>query len=95
MLDCSVSSSRLGAEPRCQKGGELVVGQNACARDPRRCKQQLRRGALPRLEQLRPNPNTGERPPSTMRLERIAMEEVEKGLIEYDVPPQKAPEKQE
>lgn len=54
--------------------------------------KQLRRGALPRLEQLRPDPNTGERPPSTMRLERIAMEEVEKGLIEYDVPSQKAPE---
>jgi len=54
--------------------------------------KQLRRGALPRLEQLRPDPNTGERPPLTARLERIAMEEVEEGLIEYDVPPQKAPE---
>ena len=54
--------------------------------------KQLRRGALPRLAQLRPDPNTGERPPATLRLERIAMEEVEAGLIEYDVPPQKAPE---
>jgi DNA-directed RNA polymerase subunit K/omega len=54
--------------------------------------KQLRRGALPRLAQLRPDPSTGERPPVTVRLERIAMEEVEGGLIEYDVPPQKAPE---
>jgi DNA-directed RNA polymerase subunit K/omega len=52
--------------------------------------KQLRRGALPRLAQLRPDPNTGERPPVTVRLERIAMEEVAEGLIEYDVPPQKA-----
>lgn len=60
----------------------------------RRAKQ-LRRGALPRLEQLRPDPNTGERPPATERLERIAMEEVDKGLVEYDVPPQKKPETEE
>ena len=60
----------------------------------RRAKQ-LRRGALPRLEQLRPDPNTGESPPVTERLERIAMEEVDKGLIEYDVPPQKKPETEE
>ena len=52
--------------------------------------KQLRRGALPRLAQLRPDPDTGERPPVTLRLERIAMDEVEEGLIEYHVPPQKA-----
>ena len=48
--------------------------------------KQLRRGALPRLESLRPNPDTGDRPEVTSRLERIAMEEVEQGLIVYQLP---------
>ena len=48
----------------------------------RRAKQ-LRRGALPRLEALRPDPVTGQRPKVTSRLERVAMEEVEKGLVVY------------
>ncbi|HJN45179.1 MAG: DNA-directed RNA polymerase subunit omega [Vicinamibacterales bacterium] len=47
--------------------------------------KQLRRGALPRLEALRPNPETGERPEVTSRLERVAMEEVEEGLIVYEL----------
>ena len=47
--------------------------------------KQLRRGALPRLEPLRPNPETGERPEVTGRLERIAMEEVEQGLVVYEM----------
>ena len=46
---------------------------------------QLRRGALPRLEALRPDPETGQRPEVTSRLERVAMEEVEKGLVIYSV----------
>jgi DNA-directed RNA polymerase subunit K/omega len=50
----------------------------------RRAKQ-LRRGALPRLEALRPDPETGHRPETKSRLERVAMEEVEKGLIVYEV----------
>ena len=50
----------------------------------RRAKQ-LRRGALPRLEALRPDPETGLRPEVTSRLEHVAMEEVEQGLIVYDV----------
>ena len=50
----------------------------------RRAKQ-LRRGALPRLEALRPDPVTGQRPEVTSRLERVAMEEVEQGLVVYDV----------
>ena len=50
----------------------------------RRAKQ-LRRGALPRLEALRPDPETGHRPEATSRLERVAMEEVEKGLVVYEV----------
>ncbi|MDA1094062.1 MAG: DNA-directed RNA polymerase subunit omega [Acidobacteria bacterium] len=54
--------------------------------------KQLRRGALPRLAQFRPNPETGERPPVTLRLERLAMEEVAEGLVEYNVPPQNVPE---
>ena len=48
--------------------------------------KQLRRGALPRLESLRPNPDTGDRPEVTRRLERVAMEEVEQGLIVYRLP---------
>ena len=47
--------------------------------------KQLRRGALPRLEPLRPNPETGERPEVVSRLERIAMEEVEQGLVVYEI----------
>lgn len=48
--------------------------------------KQLRRGALPRLDALRPNPETGERPEVTARLERIAMDEVEEGLVVYELP---------
>ena len=48
--------------------------------------KQLRRGALPRLEPLRPDPETGERPEVTIRLERVAMEEVEQGLVVYELP---------
>jgi DNA-directed RNA polymerase subunit K/omega len=48
--------------------------------------KQLRRGALPRLDALRPHPETGERPAVTARLERIAMEEVEEGLVVYELP---------
>ena len=48
--------------------------------------KQLRRGALPRLEELRPDPETGERPEVSDRLERVAMEEVEEGLVVYDLP---------
>ena len=47
--------------------------------------RQLRRGALPRLEALRPDPETGHRPNLTLRLERVAMEEVEEGLVAYEV----------
>ena len=47
--------------------------------------KQLRRGALPRLEALPPNPETGERPEVTSRMERVAMEEVEEGLIVYEL----------
>ncbi len=50
----------------------------------RRAKQ-LRRGALPRLEALRPDPETGQRPEVTSRLERVAMEEVEQGLVVYEL----------
>ncbi len=47
--------------------------------------KQLRRGALPRLKALRPNPETGERPEVTSRLERVAMDEVEQGLVVYEL----------
>lgn len=51
----------------------------------RRAKQ-LRRGALPRLDALAPDPETGERPATVAKLERIAMEEVDEGLIAYALP---------
>ena len=51
----------------------------------RRAKQ-LRRGALPRLEGLSPDPETGERPTPANKLERIAMKEVDQGLIVYELP---------
>ena len=57
----------------------------------RRAKQ-LRRGALPRLEALRPDPDTGERPEVTSRMERVAMEEVEQGLVVYELADQRAAE---
>ncbi len=54
--------------------------------------KQLRRGALPRLEPLRPDPNTGERPAVTSRLEKVAMDEVEEGLVAYEAPDSSAVE---
>ena len=48
--------------------------------------KQLRRGALPKLEELAGDP--GSDVPVTLRhkLERIAMREVDRGKIRYDVP---------
>ena len=54
--------------------------------------KQLRRGALPRLEPLRPDPNTGERPAVTSRLEKVAMDEVKEGLVAYEAPDSNAVE---
>ncbi len=48
--------------------------------------KQLRRGALPRLQQLPPDPATGHRPDMPHKLERVAMEEVRAGLIAYELP---------
>ena len=50
----------------------------------RRAKQ-LRRGSLPRLEALRPDPETGARPDVTSRMEHVAMAEVEQGLVVYEL----------
>ena len=52
--------------------------------------KQLRRGALPRLEELAPNPETGVRPSPNSKLERIAMREVSFQKIYYEVPEQKS-----
>ena len=52
---------------------------------------QLRRGALPRLEALKADPETGERPTPENKLERIAMKEVDEGLIVYELPEPKPP----
>ena len=52
--------------------------------------KQLRRGALPRLEELAPNPETGVRPSPNSKLERIAMREVDAQKIYYEVPDPKS-----
>jgi len=49
--------------------------------------KQLRRGALPRLDD---DPHSSEpHRPDPCKAERIAMEEVRRGLVLYDVPPAK------
>ena len=48
--------------------------------------KQLRRGALPRLSDLAPDPETGICPTPKNKLERIAMAEVEEGHIIFDAP---------
>ena len=48
--------------------------------------QQLRRGALPRLEGLMPDAETGIRPDLDTKLERVAMREVDDGLVVYELP---------
>ena len=48
--------------------------------------KQLRRGAVPRLKSLAPNPETGEAPAPRGKLERVAMREVDDGLIVYELP---------
>ena len=53
--------------------------------------KQLRRGALPRLKELAPDPETGEVPAPRSKLERVAMREVDDGLIVYRVPDPKPP----
>ena len=52
--------------------------------------RQLRRGALPRLDDLAPDPETGVRPIPTHKLERIAMSEIDQGLIVYELPERKS-----
>lgn len=46
--------------------------------------KQLRRGALPRVSELRPGAETGTS--SKRKLERIAVAELDAGLIVYDLP---------
>ena len=50
--------------------------------------KQLRRGALPRLAHLRPDPETGVPAEVATRLERVAMQEVKEGRIVYEIPDQ-------
>ena len=51
--------------------------------------KQLRRGALPRLDD---DPHSSEaHRPDPHKPERIAMEEVRRGLVLYDTPPAKLP----
>jgi DNA-directed RNA polymerase subunit K/omega len=50
--------------------------------------KQLRRGALPRIEK---GPDGEPRPDAPKKPERVAMEEVREGLIEYHLPDLKPP----
>jgi DNA-directed RNA polymerase subunit K/omega len=50
--------------------------------------KQLRRGALPRIE---PATDGEPRPDAPRKPERIAMEEVRRGLVQYDLPELKHP----
>ncbi len=50
--------------------------------------KQLRRGALPRIEK---GPDGEPRPDAPKKPERVAMEEVREGLIEYQLPDLKPP----
>ncbi len=52
--------------------------------------KQLRRGALPRLEELRET-EAEVRPDAPRKAERVAMEEVRRGLVGYDLPPLRPP----
>jgi DNA-directed RNA polymerase omega subunit len=52
--------------------------------------KQLRKGALPRLDDESDQPETYRQNPH--KAERIAMEEVRRGLVLYDVPETKQPE---
>jgi DNA-directed RNA polymerase subunit K/omega len=52
--------------------------------------KQLRRGALPRLDEADANASFTRAIPH--KAERVAMEEVRRGLVLYDVPPTKAVE---
>ena len=55
--------------------------------------KQLRRGSVPRLDELSADPETGDRPVPKSKLERIAMREVADGKIYFEVPdPKAAPE---
>jgi DNA-directed RNA polymerase omega subunit len=47
--------------------------------------KQLRRGALPRLAELR-EPAAESPPDAPRKAERIAMEEIRRGLVSYDLP---------
>jgi DNA-directed RNA polymerase subunit K/omega len=56
--------------------------------------KQLRRGALPRLSEVEdPAPRVHRDPP--FKPERVAMEEVRRGLVEYEVPAAKKAEEAE
>lgn len=48
--------------------------------------KQLRRGALPRLPELRMDTGTSPEAEKFHKLERVAMEEVTRGLIAYSLP---------
>jgi DNA-directed RNA polymerase subunit K/omega len=48
--------------------------------------KQLRRGALPRLPELKAEAPERPRPDRLFKLERIAMEEVNRGLVHYTLP---------
>jgi DNA-directed RNA polymerase subunit K/omega len=72
---------KVPAEPQPPIQSRVVLGGLAGVRA-----KQLRRGARPRL---------GEELQAPHKAERMAMEEVKRGLVYYDVPPAKAPDEAE
>jgi len=54
--------------------------------------KQLRRGALLRLEDPEPSPDGTPPPARPVKSERLAMEEVRRGLVFYEVPEHKSPD---
>ena len=56
--------------------------------------KQLRRGALPRLEELEADAETDPPENAQRKFERIAMQEVDRGKIRYEVPDAKPPSRE-
>ena len=56
--------------------------------------KQLRRGALPRLEELEADAETESPETAQRKFERIAMQEVDRGKIRYEVPDAKPPSRE-
>ena len=77
-------------EPKHQQAAEIQSRFLYVDVAAQRAKQQ-RRGSIPRLSHLQAHPETGLRPDMPPKLERVAMDEVKAGLIEYELPDASGP----